>query len=217
MRRNILIVKMEDQGFIMSTSMFQYLEEMDNYLIKRNVSHTNKDLVDETHNSNSVDLELKMNENFEPQHNGNIEFAFQADADEPEELFNSKLYLDDDADLEDEDVKSNVPGQISFSNNKSYDKSSTNSKDEDTPAQSKTKMSNKERARKARQRKKKYYEDLEKRVNYLETRCSKLTKELEYCQKKIQMYEGNNSKVCGKQLAAMNVGVFDKVEKQIIE
>jgi molecular chaperone GrpE (heat shock protein) len=207
---------MEDQAYIMSTSMFQYMEEMDHYLAKRRVSKDQRDLVEDTHNSNGVDLDMQMNANFEPNVNGNIDFAFKIDTNEPEELFNTKLYIDDeDAEIENEDVKSNVPDQISFSNNKSEDKNSTNSKEEETPGVNKTTMSNKERARKARQRKKKYYEDLEKRVIYLESKCKSLTKELDYCQKKIQLYEGNDWKVRSKQLAAMNVGVFDKFEEHI--
>jgi len=49
----------------------------------------------------------------------------------------------------------------------------------------KVKITNKERARKARQRKKKYYEDLEDRVTALEKENINLKQELEYCKQKI--------------------------------
>ena len=55
--------------------------------------------------------------------------------------------------------------------------------------QPRKKISDKERARKSRIRKKKYYEDLESRVVYLEDRCEKLTHELEYCKHKLHLYE----------------------------
>jgi len=48
----------------------------------------------------------------------------------------------------------------------------------------KGRITNKERARRARQRKKQYYEDLEKRIEYLDKKVQQLTKELEFSKQK---------------------------------
>lgn len=51
------------------------------------------------------------------------------------------------------------------------------------------KQENKERSRKARQRKKKYYDDLEIRNAQLEKELAKLTKEIDYYKQKLKVYE----------------------------
>ena len=66
-----------------------------------------------------------------------------------------------------EEIKSDNADCFTIQNLKISDDNSGDKK-EGSPVQKKNIMSNKERARKARQRKKKYYEDLEKRVEYLE-------------------------------------------------
>ena len=58
--------------------------------------------------------------------------------------------------------------------------------DEEEPKFKKPKMTNKERARNARQRKKQYYEDLEKRAEYLEKKVVQLNSELDYCKRKLK-------------------------------
>ena len=74
--------------------------------------------------------------------------------------------------------------------NTNIDKSILNKEEFKEPLnKSKPRMSNKERAKKARERKKKYYDDLEHQVIYLEELCKKLAKELHYYKHKVQLYE----------------------------
>ena len=71
-------------------------------------------------------------------------------------------------------------------------------------------MSNKERARKARQRKKKYYEDLEQRANYLEDLCKKLTKEVQFYKHKVRLFECSN-KNTGKMDLNRDIRMIDSL------
>jgi hypothetical protein len=75
--------------------------------------------------------------------------------------------------------------------------------------QNRTRIPDKERARKARQRKKKYYEDLEKRVDYLEQKCKKLSDELDYCRHKLSLYEYGPQ---GSEESKSGTSLFNKVE-----
>ena len=59
-----------------------------------------------------------------------------------------------------------------------------------TMAINKGRITNKERARRARQRKKQYYDDLERRAEYLEKKVQQLTKELEFTKQKNLIIEG---------------------------
>ena len=54
------------------------------------------------------------------------------------------------------------------------------------------KQSGKERARKSRQRKKKYYDDLESLNQHLQKQVDKLTKEVEYYKQRLKTLEWNN-------------------------
>jgi len=81
-----------------------------------------------------------------------------------------------------EEAKSNVADCLTLENHQISDKNANISIKENSFEEPKNViLSNKERARKARVRKKKYYDDLEKRVEYLENRCQKLVKELDHC------------------------------------
>ena len=62
----------------------------------------------------------------------------------------------------------------------------TRNNDDDGSGFKKPKLTNKERARNARQRKKKYYEDLEKRAEYLEKRVVQLNNELDSLRRQIR-------------------------------
>lgn len=81
----------------------------------------------------------------------------------------------------------------SMNKQKSDSTSKDSKQDDEEMSFRKPKLTNKERARKARQRKKKYYEDLEKRAEYLEKKVVELNKELDFCRQKIQVFEGQRN------------------------
>ena len=76
------------------------------------------------------------------------------------------------------------------------DASNSNANQEENVNFRKPTLTNKERARKARQRKKKYYDDLEKRAEYLEKKVISLNSELDYCKRKLKVYESEGKSVC---------------------
>ena len=70
-------------------------------------------------------------------------------------------------------------------------------------------MSNKERARKARQRKKKYYEDLENKVTNLQKENDSLKSQLDYWKSKIQFLERVNYQSTSSDTGQFQMGLID--------
>jgi hypothetical protein len=183
-----------ENNYVMSTSVLQYLEDMRAY-IKDNYASKSNDNFDLLSTDKLIDGDEPYKDlQFDNDFAGDYELAPRDGEDEnPVKLFESKLSLDEpqlhdfemadkDADLEEsKDIQDSsehtAPKETRTKSDSSNDDKSN---DASTTKGKKPRLSNKERARKARQRKKKYYEDLEKRAEYLENKCTKLTKELEY-------------------------------------
>lgn len=185
---------MENDNYIMATSMLQYLEEMDKLLNKSNSARTQNDLIpaddqmEDNYLEDSVQFGYSKGRELVPTNQIDDAEGF------PLDNFDQKLSLDDDMGEgehknDEEEEKSDTPDQSSTPTQKNGFKTpSTESKDDET-GKTKQKLSNKERARRARQRKKKYYEDLEKRAEYLEDKATKMAKEIEYLKHKLRFYE----------------------------
>ena len=212
---------MENENYIMATSMLQYLEEVDNYLTKNGAVKTEGDLIPGDDNPGYMKLEDSVQFDFEK--GRELVPIDQIDDAQgfPLENFDQKLSLDEEMGEgeqreEDEEIKSDSPDQISVPNSKTDFKTpSTVSKEEESGK--KQKLSNKERARRARQRKKKYYEDLERRAEHLENKVTRMSKEIEYLKHKLRFYENCNTKICNKTASNMEICFFDKVEKLLKE
>jgi len=194
---------MEENNYVISTSMLQYIEQMDSYLKNNNTLKTEAALLPEA----SINF-LQNNFNLDqPQEDFNIEF-------EPDRMLgNLEIRGNQEMEIE-EDVKSNYTDYFAVHDGKlGFDKIENNSQEEvsskDSSENKKPKLSNKERARRARQRKKKYYDDLENRVKYLEGKCENMAKELDYCKNKLAIYEDKSTDG--------SVGTFDSLDNKIFE
>ncbi|CAI2366652.1 unnamed protein product [Moneuplotes crassus] len=189
---------MEDHQYIVTTSMFQYLEEIDNVLRENTAKQTQENLLEMGLEDQmmSPDPLPAFNQEFIPDQS--YEFDFGPPNEIDNDMFSQKLDLNEDIQPDDEIMPfSNLKPTSSTSKlNLSVPKTTlkeppqpTESEIKEPEPKNKPRMSNKERARKARQRKKKYYEDLEKRCGYLEDLCKNLTKELQYAKHKIRLFE----------------------------
>ncbi|CAI2365188.1 unnamed protein product [Moneuplotes crassus] len=191
--------------------MVQYFEEMDNYMRENQILKTHTDLVEEDRWKEENRGILNFNQETD---NGCQLFTQKISFTSPDHMAASGR-KPDAAMRNDEEIKSDVPDLLQpldhYEERTSQDQveKSTSSKEDELTSKRKSKISDKERARRARQRKKKYYEDLEKRCENLETAYHKLTKELEYCKHKLSIYENNSD-------ANLNKG-FQDLEKQFFE
>ena len=176
---------MEDQQFIMSTSMHQYLEEMDKLLKKENAIKAPEDLMDLTSEDRISNLDNDNLFNIDQMPDQSMEFDFGQPSHFNGSLFNLNPVLDDEF-KEDEGFRQSNENNIDINKikdasitkenlpkhnkklNKDKNDSTADNKFKEPKAKSKVRVSDKERARKSRQRKKKYYEDLEEKVSYLE-------------------------------------------------
>lgn len=186
----------------MSTSILQYLEDMNEYLrsnklikpVDKTEIYSTSQVCDDDDYANRLSFDYDQGQSlaFDP---------ITPDNDDSAVAFRKKMNLDDEKDERMDDVQSpeeeKFPDSTSLINNinetmsesgPSHDKKS----DDNNSKEDKIKISNKERARKARQRKKKYYEDLERRAEFLENKVTKLNQELEYLKQKLKIYEAGN-------------------------
>jgi len=193
---------------VMCTSMAQYLEEMDNILKKNTVVKAPEELMELTSEGKLSNFEHESQFNldqipdqsigFDFGHtsafNGSV-FAENAPVEEDKEADNIVLPLEEDnkSSIEEdlEKLKISKPKKRETKKEKT-----TKTKDsfKEPKAKSKVRVSDKERARKSRLRKKKYYEDLENKVHYLEDLCKTLTKEVQFYKDKIRNQENNADK-----------------------
>ena len=119
-----------------------------------------------------------------------------------------------------EEIKSNAADCLTLHNlsvepQKDIDMSQI--QDEEKGLKGKPRQSNKERARRARLRKKKYYDDLEKRVNYLENKCQKLEKEVEYYKNKCSIFGGSQDQTGKGDYSGIENKLFERLEQAIMQ
>jgi len=190
-----------DDNYVMSTSVLQYLEDIRSFMKESHVYHT-KDKLEllSTHKLDDNESYKAVEFESEEQAGSNLCGAFAIEPQDQLSLFEHKLSLHEEE--IDHDMRADLSSPQDIEESKESDeKKNTNSKSESSSKDNspeeqdmkKPKNTNKERARKARQRKKKYYEDLEKRAEYLEKKVTELNKELDYCKQKIRVYEGKNA------------------------
>mmetsp|Transcript_25920 Transcript_25920/g.22971 ORF Transcript_25920/g.22971 Transcript_25920/m.22971 type:complete len:182 (-) Transcript_25920:7-552(-) len=180
---------MDDHHMIVSTSMMQYLEEVDSMIRTSQVLKNEANLEDtanevfEFDNSESLNLEFRED--------SPDRFAFLGMREDVGTNMASPNKQEEELERRDnekktnealEEVKSDMADGLTLENHQlGKTLIETPATERTSDDKQKSALSNKERARRARQRKKKYYEDLEKRVEYLENKYQKLTKELDHC------------------------------------
>ncbi|CAI2368706.1 unnamed protein product [Moneuplotes crassus] len=113
-----------------------------------------------------------------------------------------------------EDLKTNFADIVTL-NNLHLDNESQNGEYGDIK---KPILSNKERARRARQRKKKYYEALESRVAYLEKKCLELSKDRDFYKNKLELYDATGSPAGDQSdFSNMTTKLIEKLEDYILD
>ncbi|CAI2365236.1 unnamed protein product [Moneuplotes crassus] len=183
----------------MTTSMFQYLEDMDNLLKENSVKQTQENLMEMAPEDQMINYDYNVDFNQDVMPEQSYEFDFGKGNNLDNDMFSQKLDLRDEMEL-DAGIPDFKEALHANSSSTKLDLSRPNetqgeiaspveSEMKEPEPKTKGRMSNKERARKARQRKKKYYEDLEKRCCYLEELCKNLTKELQFNKHKVRLYE----------------------------
>ena len=180
--------------------MAQYLEEMDNILKKNTVTKAPEELMELTSEGKMSNLEQENQFNLDQIPDQSIGFDFGHTS-----AFNGSVFTENNPAEEmkeddtialplEEDNKSSIEDdleklKISKPKKRETKKEKPAKKKEsfkEPKTKSKVRVSDKERARKSRLRKKKYYEDLENKVHYLEDLCKKLTKEVQFYKDKIR-------------------------------
>jgi len=203
-----------DSNNIMSTSVLQYLDNIRSIIKENDVSKSNFEL---SSNNNLLDDQDDFQGiEFDDEQGQNFIFDRPNDQLDKDTLnFAQKLSINEEPTPNEEDkYDESLFENVKDSNSKSDSK--THSSNKDTLGK-KPRVSNKDRARKARQRKKKYYEDLEKRVEYLEKKTLKLTKENDYLTQKLKIYENGTSEAKTKKENACGFqeNIFDDIKKKL--
>lgn len=225
---------MDDHQYVMSTSMAQYLEEMDNILKKNTVAKPPEELMELTSEGKVSNFDPESQINLEEMPDQGIGFDFGHtsafngsvftetpslnDITTPEETKENDTVMtppEDNKSIEEEIEK------LEISKPKKRNTKKKNSDPEESFKEPKTKakqrVSDKERARKSRLRKKKYYEDLENKVHYLEDLCKKLTKEVQFYKEKIRLTDNSNERSHFKSNLEREAALMDAIQKKIMD
>ena len=156
---------------------------MDSYLRQSNATKAPEDLIELTSEDRFTNIERNEDFNMDqmPDQSLDLNFGEDKDKDFINKIFSNSLNLNDE--YKDDEVMIDVENtagtnsKVDLSGVKRKAKKDTTEKEakvknfKEPKPKSKVRMSDKERARKSRQRKKKYYEDLENKVGYLEELC----------------------------------------------
>ena len=204
-----------DSNNIMSTSVLQYLDNIRSIIKENDVSKSNfelssnNNLLDDQDDFQGVEFDNEQGQNF----------IFDRPDDQLDEdtlNFAHKLSINEEPTPNEEDKYDESLFEDAKDSNSKSDSKTDSSITKDA-AGKKTRVSNKDRARKARQRKKKYYEDLEKRVEYLEKKTLKLTKENDYLTQKLKIYENGTSelKPTSEDACGFQGKIFDDIKKKL--
>lgn len=218
---------MDDHQFVMSTSMAHYLEEMDNILKKNTVVKAPEELMELTSEGKLSNVEQVNEFNLDPLPDQSLGFDFGHASAFEGSVFTETPAMDESKDnndliqfpepdnksIEEEIEKLN----ISKPKKKEAKKDAAKEKDsfKEPKSKSKVRVSDKERARKSRLRKKKYYEDLENKVHYLEDLCKKLTKEVQFYKEKMRSQGPSSDKMTFKSNLEREAHTMEVIQDRI--
>lgn len=177
---------MEHHNSVLESSVLQYLEDMQKSMCDNNVNYSNEhylipsppkspradyygdELFDDEFCAPSASL---FDENFKESNRASSKYGMADESSKKEEF-------KEENDFYRKTVRSHLKSESKWEI------------EGESQSDSKHVLTNKERARIARKRKKQYYEDLEARNKFLENRVKQLTDELEQCRSKVLFGDG---------------------------
>ena len=192
---------MEDQNGVYDVTGLQYFEDIQKALYdsKMNYSPEEKELLNKEFPMDHQLLNINSNEEnyvMEPEefrYNPPDYLIFDENKDKFHDRFSDFEFRDESKVEHEHNQESGTPPPKGAGKTvRSHTKWESKYNNEDEPAPKQV-LTNKERARIARKRKKQYYEDLEKKNKYLEEKVKQLTKEVKFYKSKAQKESRSSS------------------------